>query len=116
MMTTKTESNIQRHERLSAELLSLYAASLLTFIEAQTQTTPFRNNYDIAPAIEASQKVLTEVSGILYLSTIDLHYRLHMVDGLADHSIGRIQAMNNPGETHLESVKVWQKVKEILGS
>lgn len=115
-MNAVTELYLQHGERISKELLDLYADTNLRYIEAQGQVTPFRNGYDIAPELEAHQEVLTQVSGLLYLGGIDLHMRLYFVDELADHSVRKIYAMHNPGATHIEAVKVWKKIQEIIES
>lgn len=105
-MTTQTEKASNRHEQIDKELRAAYASSLNSYLEFNEDTTPSR--------VRAGQNVLTQVTGILFITSIDLPFRLHMIEALADHSIRKIDIMNSPTELDVEERQTWLAVKEIL--
>lgn len=107
-MTTQTENSTSRYEQIDKELRSAYHSSLQAYLEFQEGTTPSR--------VQAAQNVLTQVTGILYLTGIDLAFRLQMIDSLADHSIRKINTINTPTELHVEEHQTWLAIKEIIES
>lgn len=107
-MTIQTETPISRHESIEQELRAAYNSSLQTYLEFQEDTTPSR--------VQASQNVLSQVTGVLYITSIDLSFRLHMIDSLADHSIQKIDSMNHATELHVEERQTWLAIKEIIES
>lgn len=118
MTSEQHEDLSSRYERIEKKLLSLYESSLLDFIEAQENPIEFWDGYDVPLEVRARQHVLTQVSGILYLSTIDLSFRLHMIKLLAEHSIsiidGRVAMRDKPTELHQEEKTVWLEIREII--
>lgn len=105
-MITQTEKSSARYELIEKELREEYYASLETYLEFQEDTTPVR--------VKAGQNVLTQVTGILFITSIDLEFRLQMIESLADHSIRKIDTLNNPTELYQEERQTWLAVKEII--